>query len=109
MATTFTLKRKYFADPNQQAQPEQKKSGVGKKIGLAGLGLAATAAGTAFLATKGAGTKFNVQGIKSAFSGGAKNVVNNVTAGAQKGIAKAGTLANQGIDKAKGIFSKPQA
>lgn len=80
MATTFVLKRKYFADPQQG---EQKKSGVGKKLAI-GAGIAATAA-TA-LAAKNAGGLKNLAGqmksaggIKGAATAFGKNVKGGAT------------------------------
>lgn len=56
MASTFILKRKTFADnmqnPQMQGQPEQKKSGFGKKL-LAGAGALAATAAVGYSASKG--------------------------------------------------------
>ena len=80
MATTFTLKRKYFADPNQG---EQKKGmSTGKKLAIAG-GVAATAA-TALAARGAGGFKPLATNVGNAFKnsgGGLKGV-----GGAVKGV-----------------------
>lgn len=77
MATTFTLKRKYFADPEE----DQKKSGVGKKLAIGGA-IAATAA-TA-LAAKGAG------GLGKLASGGFKAFGANLKTGAGQTMQQVG-------------------
>ena len=80
MATTFILKRKYFAN-NQQG--EQKKSGIGKKLAI-GAGIAA--AGATALAAKNAGglknlgtAMKNAGGIKGAATTFGQNVKGGAT------------------------------
>ncbi len=79
MATTFILKRKYFAESD-----EKKGSGVGKKLAIGGA-IAATAA-TALAAHGAGGFKNLASGLKNA--GGIKNAAstfgNNIKGGATK-------------------------
>lgn len=60
MATTYRLRRKTFAANNND---NNKKSGVGKKIGLAAAGTTALAGATALAAMRGKGqlTRANLQ------------------------------------------------
>lgn len=117
MATTFVLKRKYFADPNQQDQ-EKKGMSTGKKVAIgAGLATAATAA-TALAAMRGAGnlTKANLSSFKK-FGGAVKDTfgkgnfkqnvnLKNIGQG-YKSLGQAGVkYAKQGVDKVKGAFTK---
>ena len=117
MATTFVLKRKYFADPNQQ---DQKKKGMstGKKVAI-GAGLATAA--TALAAMRGASnlTKANLSSFKK-FGGAVKDTfgkdnfkqnvnLQNIGQG-YKSLGQAGVkYAKQGVDKVKSAFTKDGA
>lgn len=93
MATTYTLKRKYFANPQKE---DQKKSGVGKKLAVGGA-LAATAA-TA-LAAKGAGGLGKLA-TNMTKSGGFKNAASqfgtSLKAGTGQTLKSVGNTLRQG-------------
>lgn len=87
MATTFTLKRKYFAEQ----QGEKKGMSSGKKIGLAAVGTTALAAGTALAAMRGKGklTKNSLSSFKN-FKGAVKETFGKEARKASGGLFKEG-------------------
>lgn len=108
MASTFVLKRKTFADPQQQQQ--QDKSSLGKKLAV-GAGALATTAGLFFGARKGImGNNImksanNVYGKAGGWlsRNGATNMGNSMMNSAAKDYTKATTKALQNNAKQRGI------
>lgn len=89
MASTFILRRKTFADmqnPQMQGQPEQKKSGFGKKL-LAGAGALAATAAIGYSASKGK-MGANVQKTVNTALGNVGNKFSNMNNGTIQNMGK---------------------
>ena len=107
MASTFVLKRKTFADPQQQ---QQNKSSLGKKLAI-GAGAVATTAGAFYGARKGMfGNKLmrSSNNLYGRFGGwlqrqGATNVGKNMVDSAAKDYTKAGKKFLESNAKKHGI------
>ena len=101
MATTFVLKRKYFADPNQQQGEKKKGMSTGKKLAIAG---GALALGATALGVHGAGG-FNKQGLQNFAANfkkggnGLRGVGANIKSGAGKVTQSAGNFVKNTADK----------
>ncbi len=103
MATTFTLKRKYFADPNQQQGEQKKGMSTGKKLAIAG---GALAVGATALGAYGAGGLGKLASNFTKGGAGFKGVASNIASGAGKVTKNVGaSVQKAGLNLQK---SKPE-